>query len=291
MREFFGWASRVWGLKFTEDQRQHWVAAAQTVPSHPSLSQYSNLSGQQLAVKINSTLQVVGQKPTAEPPQPLVFSPSSVGDLSMVYDEGGNLRLLLALGAAPEDIMLFGQTPCSAGRMKPRRVCYLGLSGPATNGQCDITTQYVARFGQPNPGQKIFVVTNQHKNGWKGPDHITSAIVPPKPIFGEAQMTRQPKVLDGGTPVPLSPGKPQISREADAAPASAPQTPPSQPACAQGASSLPRAVYKGSTPDARGLHKLQPGEHPLRTPCTPLVHIVRLALARLGIVGMAGIGT
>ena len=80
--------------------------------------------------------------------------------------------------------MLFGQAPCSAGRMKHRRVNYLGLLGPATNGQCDITAPYTARFGQPRPGQKVFVVTCQQKNGWKAQDHVASAIVPPKPIAG-----------------------------------------------------------------------------------------------------------
>jgi hypothetical protein len=45
--------------------------------------------------------------------------------------------------------MLFGQAPCSRGRMKHRRVNYLALLGPVTNGQCDITTSYVARFGEP----------------------------------------------------------------------------------------------------------------------------------------------
>jgi hypothetical protein len=290
MRGIFGSASNGWGLKLTELQRQHWTVAAQTVPSQPSLGQYSHLSGQQLCVKINSTLRCVGQAPVEEPPQPLVFSPNPVGELSVVYDEGGSLRLLLVAGAAPEDIMLFGQAPCSAGRMKQRRVGYLGLLGPAVNGQCDITAQYVARFGQPGPGQKVFVVTCQHKNGWKGQAHVTNAIVPPQPLLGEAQMSQQPKVLDCGTPVPLSPSKPQMSREADAAPAAAPKTPQSQPARTEDSSSLPRAMYKGSTPDARGLHKLQPGEHPLRILGTPLVHAVRLALARLGAVRMAGIG-
>ena len=109
----------------------------------------------------------------------------------IVNDEGGGVRLLLSMGPATEDIMLFGQAPCNSGRTKHRRVNYLGLLRPATNGQCDITAPYVARFGQLSPGQKVFAVTCQQKNGWKAQDHVASAIVPPGPVPGEASGTRK----------------------------------------------------------------------------------------------------
>ena len=253
MRDIFGSSSRGWGLKLTEPQRQRWVQAALTVPSHPSLGQYSHLSGQQLCVKINSTLRCVGQPPLDEPPAPVVFGPNPVGDLVIVNDEEGGVRLLLSVGPATEDIMLFGQAPCSAGRMKHRRVNYLGLLGPATNGQCDITAPYVARFGQPRPGQKVFVVTCQQKNGWKAQDHVTSAIVPPSPLPGEAR----------GTP------------ETQAQAVAPTETPEAQPAPPQPSSSSPSAVYKGSTPAAPGLHSSLKLEHPLSFLGTPLVHGVQ----------------
>ena len=183
----------------TELQRQHWVATAQQVPSHPSLAQYSHLSGQQLYVKINSTLRCVGQAPVDEPPDLVVFTPNPVGDLVAVNDEGGGVRLLLTVGPATEDIMLFGQAPCSAGRMKLRRVCYLGLLGPATNGQCDITAQYTARFGPPSPGQKILIVTCQVKNGWKAQNHVASAIVPPRPLPDEQPSNQATEVQTAAT--------------------------------------------------------------------------------------------
>jgi hypothetical protein len=266
MRGIFGSSSSGWGLKLTELQREHWDATAEQVPSHPSLAQYSHLSGQQLCVKINSTLRCVGQAPVDEPPDLVVFTPNPTGDLVAVTDESGGVRLLLTVGPAAEDIMLFGEAPCSAGRMKHRRVCYLGLLGPATNGQCDITAQYTARFGQPSPGQKIFIVTCQEKNGWKAQDHGASAIVPPRPLPGEQQSNQETKV------------KATVTTE----------TPESQPAPAPASFSAIRVVYKGSTPDARGLRNLLQRGHPLSILCAPLVHSVQVALAKLKTLEMPG---
>ena len=178
MRGFFGYSSSLFGAKLTEVQRQHWCVAAETIPSHPSLGQYAHISGQQLCTKINSTLQLIGQEVTCEPPAPVIFTPNPVGDLTIVDDGQGGPRLLLSMGQVAEDIMLFGQPPCSAGRMKVRRVYYLGLVGPATNGLCEISSLYLTRFPHLRPGDKVFVVTSQEKNGWRGPDHITSATFP-----------------------------------------------------------------------------------------------------------------
>jgi hypothetical protein len=251
MREVFGVSSQGWGLKLSDPQRQRWNVAAQTVPTHPSL-------------KINSTLRCVGQPPVDEPPAPVAFSPNCMGDLTIGYDAAGNVRMLLAVGAMAEDIMLFGQAPCSAGRMKQRRVNYLGLLGLTASGQCDITAPYVARYGQPQPGQKVFVVTCQHKNGWKAQDHVTSAIVPPRPLASEQQGNQATK--------------------AEAAPTT--EIPAAQVVPAQASSSLSRNVYKGSTPDARRLHTGLKRVHPWSILCTSLVHSFRMAIAKLGPLGM-----
>jgi hypothetical protein len=184
VRGSFGLSSQRWGFVLTEDQRQHWVGAAQTVPSHPSLGEYAHLSGQMLWMKIDNTLRLIGREPALEPPAPVIFGPQPVGDLVAVTGEAGDARLLLNVTAATEDVMVFGQAPCSRGRMKPRRLYYIGLFQPANSGQYDITPIYTARFVPPRPGEKVFVLTCQHQNGWKGPDHLTSAILQPKPAGG-----------------------------------------------------------------------------------------------------------
>ena len=95
--------------------------------------------------------------------------------------------------------------------MKHRRVCYLGLVGPAVNGQCDVTGLYTARFGQPRPGQKIFVVTCQEKNGWKAQDMVASAVVPSTSQPGEPQAAEQPPTATAAAPEPPSPAQSPIA--------------------------------------------------------------------------------
>ena len=82
--------------------------------------------------------------------------------------------------------MVFGQAPCKAGRTKRRNVSYLGLLPVAMDGMSDITDLYKAKFGEPRPGTKIFIVTCQQKNGWQGFDQQTSAVVPDRPEAQQA---------------------------------------------------------------------------------------------------------
>ena len=267
-RSNFGVSSGEYGFKFTEDQRERWNTAALNAPSQPWKGQYSHLSGQQFAVQVNSTLRCIGQAPLLEPPAPVVFAPNPVTRLAIVNDPEAGTRLLLSVGTVTEDIMVFGQPPCSAGRMKHRRVYYLGLQGPATNGQCDITDLYTARFGQPRPGQKVFIVTCQTRNGWKAQDKVLSAIVPPLPPAGEQQSNEETKVT-----VPAATPKPE-----------------SNSASTKPVSLLSPAMYKGSTLEARREYKLQPGVHPLSILCAPLVHGVRMALGRLRVPAMKWAG-
>jgi hypothetical protein len=85
--------------------------------------------------------------------------------------------------------MLFGQAPCSAGWSKRRNVAYLGLLPAPQAGLSDITELYVARYGQPGVGRKVFIVTRQQKDGWEGPDQETNEIVPGKPADQQAAAT------------------------------------------------------------------------------------------------------
>ena len=119
--------------------------------------------------------------PLWEPPARVIFNLSVVRELVITNDENG-VRLFVRVTAPPtEDIMVFGQEPCSAGRSKRRNVSFLGLLRPAVDGLSEITDLYKAKFGEPRPGRKVFIVTCQEKNGWKGFEVETSEIVPGNP--------------------------------------------------------------------------------------------------------------
>ena len=90
----------------------------------------------------------------------------------------------------------------AAGRRTGWANCWAGQSpsGPpkspvTANSGLDSSTPGAApqqnlKVGAPGPGQKVFIVTNRHKNGWKGPESVVSAIVPPRRLPGEESKAR-----------------------------------------------------------------------------------------------------
>ena len=177
----FGGNSRKWSAKVSDEQRNRWILAGAQVMSHPRLAQKGPLTGQQFWQAISTVRAIVGLPETLEVPERPMFSRSNVGRL-VIENGADGARLFLAVsGELNEDIMVFGQEPCSRGRYKRRNVSYLGLLPPPVGGLSEITSLYKAKFGEPRPGQKIFIVTCQQKDGWKGFDLETSATVPERP--------------------------------------------------------------------------------------------------------------
>ena len=181
MRGAFGSFAQAWRRVLTEQQRAAWNAAGPKVQSAKRLGQSGPLTGQQHFQGINSARARIRREPLWAPPAPVVFGLNPVGQLVINNGENGVRLLLRVSGPAAEDIMVFGQAPCSAGRTKRRNVAYLGLLPIPQEGMSDITKMYVARYGEPRPGEKVFIVTRQQKDGWEGYDQQTSEIVPEKP--------------------------------------------------------------------------------------------------------------
>jgi hypothetical protein len=230
----FGHNSRKWGARLSEAQRERWTLAGAQVMSHPRLAQKGPLTGQQFWQAISTVRAIVGLPETLEVPVRPVFSQSNVGPLVIETGTDG-VRLYLAVsGELNEDIMVFGQEPCSRGRYQRRNVSYLGLLPPPMGGLSEITRFYKAKFGEPRPGQKVFLVTCQEKEGWKGLDQETSATVPERPM--ELQATAEtagshiPYMHTGctgdveGTPAPVG-GQSQASTETGDGAGAAPGAP------------------------------------------------------------------
>src|ERR1039457_3557508 len=187
-RDFGGFAG-AWGRVLAEEQRVAWNVAGPMVRSKTRLGS-GPLSGQQLFQGLNSARACIGKKELLlVPPAAVVFDPNPVGQLTIRNEEDRARLLLRVTGPVTEDIMVFGQAPCSAGRMKRRNVAYLGLLPAPRDGMSDITDLYVARYGEPRAGEKVFIVTRQQKDGWEGDDYETNGIVPEKPAGQQAVAT------------------------------------------------------------------------------------------------------
>jgi hypothetical protein len=203
MRGAFGHHSQGYSRTLGDEQRNRWIFAAAQVMSDPRLGQNGPLTGQQFYTSINSVRSRVNLPETLEPPAPVAFGLSAVGELVAENTEAGMRLRVRITGDLNEDVMVFGQEPCSAGRSKRRNVAYLGLLPPPVNGWSDITYLYEARYGELRPGTKIFIVTCQTKDGWKGMDRETSALVPDRPkgqqAIAEPVISQNPYMHKGST--------------------------------------------------------------------------------------------
>ena len=172
----------------TQAQREVWNVAGPEVQSKKRLTS-GPLTGQQLFQGLNSARWRIGATMLLTPTARVIFGRSVVGGLTIANGENGVRLLLKVSGPVTEDIMVFGQAPCSAGRSKRRNVAYLGLLPAPQDGLSDITDLYVARYGEPPAGTKVFIVTRQQKDGWEGDDYETNEIVPDRPAGQQVTAT------------------------------------------------------------------------------------------------------
>jgi hypothetical protein len=169
-------ASRWRGL--TDEQRTAWTAAYKDTQSQPRLGQSGGLTGCQLFIKINCTLAAAGMDQVVEPPDRPKFAANPV-DAPTITNNGGDIRLKLRVPRTPtHHIMLMGTAPCSAGTSRPRRFTLLGTLPAPVSGTSDITDLYVAKYGAPPVGTRVFIGTRQTADGWEDLQKDTTAVVP-----------------------------------------------------------------------------------------------------------------
>ena len=97
----------------------------------------------------------------------------------VIANNAGTISLkLTTTGAVADGTMLRVAAPVSAGRSSPASYVYAGTLDSAGEGDADITAQYVAKYGVPPIGSKVFVSVNQNSNGWEDIPHTFVGIVP-----------------------------------------------------------------------------------------------------------------
>jgi hypothetical protein len=176
-RTSLGRSSARWRT-LTDQQRVVWINGGRQVKSEPRLGQSGHLTGCQFFNKINCTLALAGEPPTDVPTERPIFSANPVGALSITND-GGDIALELSVPRTPAHyVLVMGTAPCSAGVTVPRRFVILGRLPDPVGRVSDITDMYVARYGIPPGGARIFIRTMQVANGWEDFPKDTTAIVP-----------------------------------------------------------------------------------------------------------------
>jgi hypothetical protein len=177
IRSGFGKVVTRWrGL--TDEQRAAWARAAVSFRSRTRLNQSGRLSGYLLFIKINSTLVYLGEPIRLTPPERPTFDANPVGVL-VATNTGGEVELKLSVPKAPAaPVLVLGTYPRSAGVTFAKHFTILGVLPQAEAGFSSITDLYVARYGVPPAGTRVFIRTRQVLNGWEDVPQQTSAIIP-----------------------------------------------------------------------------------------------------------------
>jgi hypothetical protein len=162
----------------TEEQRQAWTAGGRDAETQRRLGRSTYLTGSQFFNKINCARVAIGLEQLDDPPEVPGFAENPVGELSITNSRGA-IALKLSVPSEPaEHTLVLGAAPCSAGRSSARHFVFLGFLPEPTRAASDISDLYVARFGVPPVGTKVFIRTQQHIDGWDDLPKQTSAIVP-----------------------------------------------------------------------------------------------------------------
>ena len=164
--------------RLTDEQRAAWDAAADGLRTQSHLSQSGRMNGYLLFVRINCNLAALGLPQVELPPDRPRFGPNPVGALRITNLEGAIALKLSVSGQMEEQVVVLGTKPRNAGVSYVDHFTILGLLPAAVRGVSEITELFVAKYGVPRPGARVFIRTFQHLNGWESLPKQTSAIVP-----------------------------------------------------------------------------------------------------------------
>lgn len=169
--------SRAWDA-LTEAQRSAWRAAAANVQSRATLGMSGPLTGIQLYIKLNATLATFGQE-TIDDPSPVPTFPYLAPTALVITNTGGMIAIKLTCPSDPgEATIIWSEKATKAGRFAAPELVIIGTSPAPVAGSADITGDYVAKFGVPAVGSRLFVAANQFMDGWQSALRTFTALVP-----------------------------------------------------------------------------------------------------------------
>lgn len=150
--------SQAWrGL--TESERQSWIDGAANFPFTDIFGNAKILSGQALYVKLNVNLQNVGGTALTACPSPVAIP--AITDLSLVADDSANTVTVTFAPtpvAADFALVIYATPNVTPGKSFVKNLFRLVTSvAAAGTSPAAISAAYIAKFGEPVEGNKIFI--------------------------------------------------------------------------------------------------------------------------------------
>ncbi len=179
IRAAFGASSTNWATQSAAEQMA-WASFAASHPVTDSLGQAIVLTGQQMYVRVMTSLQNVGQGITGV--VPVLVTLPDVTPATFAFSVVTGATVDAFTGATADYVAVAFSRPVSpgVGFMKTfwQPLGAVGYSGADVAPYTLITALYAAEFGAPTVGQKIFVkLTPVNQYGWNGTPNILSTLV------------------------------------------------------------------------------------------------------------------
>ncbi len=176
-REEMRTLSAAWN-DLTEEQREAWNGESRANRRGGLAARSRRRSGRRSFFKANSHRLALRQDLLTDPPGSGSVCPFPIVRL-VITNHGGRIALKLRLSSGrAEGVMVSASRPCNAGVTVGRKFCRIGLLPAPERGLSDITEPYVARFGLPPVGKKLFIRVQQMNDYLGSVVQTTSAIVP-----------------------------------------------------------------------------------------------------------------
>ena len=177
-RDAFQRARSFWGT-LSDEQSLGWDAAGQSRRTQAVLGRSGPIPGYLVSVSVNAHLAMIGLPMVTTPPPIPVFPTNPVVGLE-ITNTAGVVSIKFQLSGAPgQHVLVFGARPQSPGVRYVDHYPFLGVLPEEADGEVDITALYVAKFGVPPAGKRVFIQTLQQINGWQDQPNTLSARVGP----------------------------------------------------------------------------------------------------------------
>jgi len=159
-RQALGSLASAWrGL--TQAQRDGWNSAGANFPLQDTLGQTIFLSGEQLYIRFNANLNLIGESAIAVAPAPFAFAVLAATFTAEDATVSASLSVVFTPTpmTAGNTIAVYATPNLSPGIAAPNASAFrfIGQIDPSDTSPADMLSAYQALFGDPVAGQKIFL--------------------------------------------------------------------------------------------------------------------------------------